>query len=240
MTPEEAVARLAPRRLEVLGPQPGGLSNVAYRVLCDGEEGVLRITRGARGTRIAVADEVRAMRAAGDLAPDVLAWADGALVTRYVRPAGSVPPAVLGAALARLHRVEPPVLRALDLSELLVTLPWTGPLEALGVVADHVARSLPWAPPVLCHHDVREANVVWDGERAVFVDWEYAALADPAFDLVCAVRAGGGDALRAYRDAGGPGRDGPEMEAVHDLLDVHWRATHGHPVDPREITALLG
>jgi hypothetical protein len=36
---------------------------------------------------------------------------------------------------------------------------------------------------VFCHHDLNPGNILWDGNRCSFIDWEYARLAHPLFDL---------------------------------------------------------
>ena len=38
-------------------------------------------------------------------------------------------------------------------------------------------------PPRACHNDLLNANFIDDGERLVIVDWEYAGMGDPFFDL---------------------------------------------------------
>lgn len=35
----------------------------------------------------------------------------------------------------------------------------------------------------LCHHDVNHFNIIDDGKKLWLIDWEYAALGDPYFDL---------------------------------------------------------
>ena len=66
-------------------------------------------------------------------------------------------------------------------------------------------------PPVTdlvsAHHDLNPSNIVFDGERTWFVDWEQACAADPYIDLASLVNwLGGGEAakdviLSAYFDA---------------------------------------
>lgn len=66
---------------------------------------------------------------------------------------------------------------------------------------------LPAVPLVLCHHDLHPGNLL--GDRPWLVDWEYAALGDPAFELaLCWVTndldsAAGAQLLTAYQVAGG-------------------------------------
>jgi thiamine kinase-like enzyme len=38
-------------------------------------------------------------------------------------------------------------------------------------------------PRRACHNDLLNANFIDDGERLVIVDWEYAGMGDPFFDL---------------------------------------------------------
>jgi thiamine kinase-like enzyme len=44
-------------------------------------------------------------------------------------------------------------------------------------------RRNPDHQPVPCHNDLLTANFLHDGERLVIVDWEYAGMGDPFFDL---------------------------------------------------------
>ena len=34
-----------------------------------------------------------------------------------------------------------------------------------------------------CHHDLTPGNILWDGKHCTFIDWEYARIAHPLFDL---------------------------------------------------------
>ena len=74
-------------------------------------------------------------------------------------------------------------------------------VEAYAAAASSRGRSLPdafsWAhelarriealraaaPTVTCHNDLLAANFIDDGERVWVVDWEYAGMGDPFFDL---------------------------------------------------------
>ncbi len=50
-------------------------------------------------------------------------------------------------------------------------------------IATEVEQALPLVPPVLCHNDLLNANFIDDGELIRIVDWEYAGMGDPMFDL---------------------------------------------------------
>ncbi len=86
--------------------------------------------------------------------------------------------------------------------------------------ARHRLSLLPEVPLVVCHHDVHPGNLL--GESPWLVDWEYAALGDPAFELaLCWVTndfdpAAGAQLLAAYQAAGGQ----PDAERVAHLLPV--------------------
>ena len=46
-----------------------------------------------------------------------------------------------------------------------------------------MARRIAPFRPVLCHNDVLPANLIDDGRRLWLVDWEYAGIGHPLFDL---------------------------------------------------------
>ncbi len=50
-------------------------------------------------------------------------------------------------------------------------------------IATVVEQALPLVPPVLCHNDLLNANFIDDGQLIRIVDWEYAGMGDPMFDL---------------------------------------------------------
>jgi thiamine kinase-like enzyme len=50
-------------------------------------------------------------------------------------------------------------------------------------LADTIERRLGARPLRPCHNDLLSANFIDDGERLWIVDWEYAGMGDPYFDL---------------------------------------------------------
>jgi len=59
--------------------------------------------------------------------------------------------------------------------------PWAASLApTLDATADALARD---PRRVVSHNDLNPVNVLWDGARAWLVDWEFAALGHPYFDL---------------------------------------------------------
>jgi thiamine kinase-like enzyme len=193
---EAIVARLWPggARLEPLG---GGITNRNFKVEVGGEAFVLRI--GGRDTELLGIDrhaEHVASRIAADLglAPEVVGFVEpeGYLVTRFVEgEVGRVDVEEVGRALARLHGgpafpgrfdsfhvVE--VYRATALARG-VAVPAS--YERAKEVAEAIERRRAGVAPRPCHNDLLNANFIADSSRSWIVDWEYAGMGDPFFDL---------------------------------------------------------
>lgn len=114
---------------------------------------------------------------------------DRSLVAGFVDPAARA--TAIGAALRRVHALPIPVgATSKDPRELLAEI-WAGlagfPLPAwIGDVVHRVLDEPPPPPdraPVLSHNDVNPSNLVYDGERVVFLDWDAAGANDPFYDL---------------------------------------------------------
>jgi thiamine kinase-like enzyme len=195
--PEAIVARLWPGRDTRLEPLGGGITNRNYKVAVGGEAFVLRI--GGKDTELLGIDrhaEHAASRIAAELglAPEVVEFVEpeGYLVTRFVDgEVGRVDVEQVGRALARLHAgpafparfdsfrvVE--VYRATAL-ERGVAVP--AAYERAREVADAIERRRAGVAPRPCHNDLLNANFIDDGSRSWIVDWEYAGMGDPFFDL---------------------------------------------------------
>ena len=197
MEPEAIVARLWPGRDARLEPLGGGITNRNFKVAIGGEAFVLRI--GGKDTELLGIDrhaEHAASRIAADLglAPEVVGFVEpeGYLVTRFVDgEVGRVDVEQVGRALARLHAgpalparfdsfrvVE--VYRATAL-ERGVAVP--AAYERAKEIADVIERRRAGVAPRPCHNDLLNANFIDDGSRSWIVDWEYAGMGDPFFDL---------------------------------------------------------
>jgi thiamine kinase-like enzyme len=195
MRVEEAVGRLwpgQPVKVETLG---GGITNHNFKVVVDGEVLVLRI--GGKDTGLLGIDrehehEAALVAARLGIGPEVVRFADGVLVTSFVEgEVGRADPAAVGILLKRLHGA-PAVAGRFDSFRV---------VEAYAATATGRGRSLPdpyrpahelacqiearraAAPVVTCHNDLLAANFIDDGERIWIVDWEYAGMGDPFFDL---------------------------------------------------------
>jgi thiamine kinase-like enzyme len=186
-------------------PQPlaGGITNRNYRARFGGEEYVLR--RHGSGTELLGIDrraELLANQAAArlEIAPDVSATFEGGLVTRFVvcvpLEAGELVERVgeVAAALRRFHEGAPPLPVRFWVPDLLSAY---GELvrERGGSLPDgygraseaaaRIAAAIPRRELVPTHNDLLPGNIIradHDG-RIMIVDWEYAGMGDPWFDL---------------------------------------------------------
>jgi aminoglycoside phosphotransferase (APT) family kinase protein len=184
----------------------GGTVNKSYSVETGAGRFVVRIhdvlarTLGADHEREA---QLHAAAAAAGLAP-ALVHVDAAhrfMVMEYI--AGRVWTAQdfarperltqLGAALYTLHQVVPPVVAPYDIPALLemhyerlsAAAPderkWFDELMDRATAALEACRTRQ-RPKVLIHNDLYHSNLIGD-ERLYLLDWEYAAVTDPLFDL---------------------------------------------------------
>ena len=202
---EAAVERLWPgrqARLEVLG---GGITNHNVRIdLDDGSAYVLRVT--GRDTELLGIDrraELEATRAAAavGVGPEVVGFLEpeGWLVTRFI--VGSVPPverlrspeglADVGRTLRIVH-AGPPVPATFDSFRVVEDYRATaaerggGPPESVRWLWEIAARIRARRGRVElrpCHNDLLTSNFIDDGSSLRIVDWEYAGMGDPFFDL---------------------------------------------------------
>jgi thiamine kinase-like enzyme len=195
--PEQIVERVWPGRAATIAPLGGGITNRNFKVELGGEAFVLRI--GGKDTELLGIDrsaEHAASRTAAELglAPEVIAFLepDGYLVTRYIDgEVGKLDVARVGAALRRLHD-GPPLPSRFD-SFRVVEAYYATALEHGVQVPDSYERASELAVAIErrrrgarrcpCHNDLLNANFIDDGERLWIVDWEYAGMGDPFFDL---------------------------------------------------------
>jgi thiamine kinase-like enzyme len=195
--PEAIVARLWPGRGARLEPLGGGITNRNFKVTLGGEAFVLRI--GGKDTELLGIDrhaEHAASRIAADLglAPEVVGFVEpeGYLVTRFVEgEVGRVDLEQVGRALARLH-LGPAFPARFDSFRVVEAYGATALTHGVAVpaafarakeVADAIERRRAGVAPRPCHNDLLNANFIDDGSRSWIVDWEYAGMGDPFFDL---------------------------------------------------------
>jgi thiamine kinase-like enzyme len=197
MRPEQIVERIWPGRaatIEVLG---GGITNHNFRVEVGNETFVLRI--GGEDTQLLGIDresEHAASRVAAELGlgPEVVTFVEpeGYLVTRFVAgEVGKLDVQQVGAALRRLHD-GPPIPSRLDSFRVVESYREiadergvaTPPLYGWAAeIAQRIEQHRRGAPILPCHNDLLDANFIAAGSRLWIVDWEYAGMGDPFFDL---------------------------------------------------------
>lgn len=207
----------------------GSLSNFAWHAIAGQQQAFVRLAREgteALGADLQAEAEILRQVSAAGIAPPVLRCdpSQRLLVTRWIAPftaeldtgATAVVTAV-AQVLARLHQLTVPAdLRQIRFDNqarmLRASSPTTATASNLQAAASDVFAQLDDRPvaKLLCHHDVHAGNIVIDtDERLWLVDWEYAGLNDPHFDLasfasqcalpVAAVRV----FCAAYSEAGG-------------------------------------
>jgi thiamine kinase-like enzyme len=195
--PEQLAERVWPGQDVSIEPLGGGITNRNFRVEAAGQQFVLRI--GGRDTELLGIDrtaEHAASRVAAELGlgPEVVAFIEpeGYLVTRYVDgEVGKVDLDRVGAALRRLH--DGPALPAsFDSFRVVEAYRATAHERGIAVpsaytrardIADRIERRRSGTPFRPCHNDLLSANFIDDGTRLWLVDWEYAGMGDPFFDL---------------------------------------------------------
>jgi thiamine kinase-like enzyme len=181
----------------------GGLTNRSVRVVGEGVDWVVRLSRG-REARLNIdrthEAQVLALACAHGFAPTVVhvAPAESLLVSAY-QPGGTWTRAEaqtadcaarIGARLRALHALELPAgLPVLDLHDVLLhylelPAPRVSFVARVNLAATVRLAIVGYRPgrPALCHHDLHHLNIL-AGDVPVFVDWEYAAPGDPALDL---------------------------------------------------------
>jgi thiamine kinase-like enzyme len=184
-------------------PIAGSLSNFAWHVAVPGQDRFVRYARAGNerlGADLHAEGEILRVVADAGLAPPVVRCDPSArlLVTQWIASAAEEPSAEgrdrmirsVAATLRRLHGLAPPPrVRAVDFAvqarQLEAALPAQFTQPALAECAAQVLSKLgPGRAPALCHHDIHAQNLVTDpAGRLWLVDWEYAGLGDPVFDL---------------------------------------------------------
>jgi thiamine kinase-like enzyme len=196
------------RRLGTVGGEPvpldGGITNRNYRVRFGERDCVLRLP--GRDTELLgidrAAERVATERAAAlGIAPPLIAADDECMVTEWL-PGAPIDSELLRAdpssaalALRAFHRsgLELPVRFWIpdlldDYARIINTRGGVLPEQyrrTQDLVAD-VATVLPLTDPVPCHNDLLPGNVLAtdaDPGHALLVDWEYAGMGHPYFDL---------------------------------------------------------
>jgi len=182
----------------------GGITNRNFKVEIGEEAFVVRLVdsdTALLGIDRAAEEEAGRAAAAAGVGPEVVAAAPGALVTRFV-DGTPIPHEDLGreeilASVMRsvrlFHACPPigsafPVFRIVERYRDLATsrgVPIPTAYEDAHALADRIGAAFARAPMPLitCHNDFLNANFLREGDHTWIVDYEYAGMGDPFFDL---------------------------------------------------------
>jgi thiamine kinase-like enzyme len=195
--PEQLAERVWPGLDVSVEPLGGGITNRNFKVEAGGQEFVLRI--GGKDTELLGIDRAAehaasCVAAELGLGPEVVAFVEpeGYLVTRYVDgEVGKVDLDRVGVALRQLH--DGPALPArFDSFRVVEAYRATAHERGVAVpsayarakeIADQIESRRSGTTFRPCHNDLLSANFIDDGTRLWLVDWEYAGMGDPFFDL---------------------------------------------------------
>jgi len=202
--PRAIAERIWPGRGPEVEELGGGITNRNFKVAVGGEAFVLRV--GGKDTQLLGIDRdhehaasVAAARAG--VGPEVVAYVaeEGWLVTRFVE-GHPVPveelrtPTGIQRVVEALRGVHegPEIPGRFDPFRVVETYRETAETHRVEIPAgyawakekaDAIERALGKRPRRPCHNDLLNANFLADGERLWIVDWEYAGMGDPFFDL---------------------------------------------------------
>ncbi|HEX3510700.1 MAG TPA: phosphotransferase [Solirubrobacteraceae bacterium] len=181
----------------------GGITNHNFRVRLGGEEYVIR-RHGRETERLGIdrgAERMASEAAAAlGIAPALVASVEGGLVTRFVQCTTATPAQVrervseIALALAGFHALDLQLPAAFWVPDLLAR--YEQEVRSRGgqvpeeyaraqAVVARIAAAVPLGEPRPCHNDLLAGNVILasgDG-RVMIVDWEYAGMGHPYFDL---------------------------------------------------------
>ena len=188
----------------------GGLSNINLTAEDAGERYVIRVGEDEPFFGVSRAYELQAFRAAhaAGVAPEVVYAEPGLMVIRFIEgrsllPADVHEPAQL-AKVARLFRrlhseahrhLESPgfifwpfqhhrwYIRLLHERSDRLHGRWRDMLPGLAAANEELERAIGPATIVFAHNDLNPQNIMDDGERLWFVDWEFGGFSADLFDL---------------------------------------------------------
>jgi thiamine kinase-like enzyme len=184
-------------------PLEGGITNRNYRARFGQEDYVVRL-HGKDTDLLGISREAECLAnsaAAGlGIAPEVAGSFDGGLVTRFLAcaPLGSEQIAARAEEVAHALRAFHEAAVALPVNFWVPDLleQYSGIIAARGVVAppeyaearelaERIAAALPVRALRPCHNDLLPGNLVRErtADRIMIVDWEYAGMGHPYFDL---------------------------------------------------------
>jgi thiamine kinase-like enzyme len=200
----EAVPGWNVRAVTAFSELSGGITNRNFKVEIGEDAFVVRLLDPATallGIDRATEEEAGRAAAATGVGPEVVAALPGALITRFVDgtpiPQEDLERLEVLASVVRsvrlFHACPPlgsafPVFRIVERYRDLAASRGVAIPSAYGdvhAVADRIEAALAPAPMPLatCHNDFLNANFLLEGDHTWIVDYEYAGMGDPYFDL---------------------------------------------------------
>ncbi len=223
-----------------LTPLAGGITNHNYRVDCGGRSFVARVCEPREILGIDRRNETLCQRAANDLgiAPAVVRDEEGILISEFISARTMTAAEVripefvarLAEILRSLHSGREQLtgemlyfsvfqtIRTYAMTARRLGAKLPGEIESFLEDACALSRAIGPFHPALCHNDLLPTNILDDGTRISLVDWEYAGIGHPFFDLAgvsanCAFTEARDDTLlAAYR-----GEKTPSALDVYEL-----------------------
>ncbi len=200
---DQLVARLWPGRNARVEPLSGGITNANYFVDLGDEQVVLRLS-GEHTDLLGInrRHETSANNLASSIgvAPEVLLFLEDehVLVTRFL-PGRPIPPEeirsepMLGAVASTLRHLHGAGVIDAVFDPFSIVRTYHETATSRGVeepfdfsaatnVLDEISAVRPFRASAFCHNDYLNGNFIFDG-RVRIVDWEYAGMGDPFFDL---------------------------------------------------------
>jgi thiamine kinase-like enzyme len=201
---EKVLATLWPGGDPALTPITSGITNANVKVEVDGEAFVVRLP--GTDTELLGIDrhaELEATRTAADagVGPDVVDFVEGCLVTRFLE-GGPIPmddlqrPDVLEKVVRSIRAIHasPPILSTFPVFRIVERYRDLAADRGVAIpeayahaheLADRIERAFARnpMPERTCHNDLLNANFLLDGDHVWIVDYEYAGVGDPFFDL---------------------------------------------------------
>jgi thiamine kinase-like enzyme len=226
-------------------PLSGGITNRNYLVTVGSDRFVARIQEERPTLGIDRQNEAACQRAAWTIgvAPEIVLQEQGVLVSAYIpgRTLGEADLqspemlAKLGSLLRTLHEGSIQItseLRSFSVFEtiesyfvsagrLIARLP--DDIDALFEESRSLAREVEAFTPALCHNDLLAANLLATDDRLWLIDWEYAGMGDPLFDLASVSannqlsEACEADLLRSYHQGSASTRDLERLRVLKRL-----------------------
>jgi len=222
-----------------------GFSNANYLVSDGARRYVVRVNRNA--THLGVDRSVEHLIlndiAGTSFSPRIVFVGEDALVTAHIdgiHPV-TVDPGAMGRLFSAIHSTPTSVTRRLDPDVHLATyfdnLP--APVDPHLISALHAVRSAPpveTGEPCLCHNDLLMENVLDTGNALVVIDWEYACLGEPAFDIAALAETYNLDETQTTALLSAYGHPGLAPRLAHfrnifALINVLWWLQNGRDIE---------